>query len=88
MQATHLHHRAFVYRFTLTCFVLICATALPDPAWASKSAKSQKTSQKSKTVRVKHSQNNSGETQSERDRRLYRECKGLPNAGACLGYTR
>ncbi|MDP2066860.1 MAG: hypothetical protein Q8K38_12925 [Burkholderiaceae bacterium] len=30
----------------------------------------------------------SGETSAERDRRLYRECKGRPNAGACEGYTR
>ena len=28
----------------------------------------------------------SGETAAERDRRLRRECRGLPNAGACLGY--
>lgn len=28
-----------------------------------------------------------GETTAERDRRLSRECKGLPNAGACLGYA-
>lgn len=28
----------------------------------------------------------SGETAAERDRRLRRECKGRPNAGACLGY--
>ncbi len=26
-------------------------------------------------------------TQSERDKRLKRECKGMPNAGACLGYA-
>lgn len=29
----------------------------------------------------------SGETTAERDRRLYRECKGRPNAGACEGYA-
>lgn len=29
----------------------------------------------------------SGETAAERDRRLRRECKGRPNAGACLGYA-
>lgn len=29
----------------------------------------------------------SGETTAERDRRLLRECKGRPNAGACLGYA-
>lgn len=26
-------------------------------------------------------------TQAERDKRLKRECKGRPNAGACLGYA-
>lgn len=26
-------------------------------------------------------------SQAERDKRLKRECKGRPNAGACLGYT-
>jgi hypothetical protein len=30
----------------------------------------------------------SDESSAERDRRLARECRGLPNAGACLGYTR
>ena len=29
----------------------------------------------------------SGETRAERDRRLTRECRGRPNAGACLGYA-
>lgn len=28
-----------------------------------------------------------GETVAERDRRLLRECKGRPNAGACEGYA-
>lgn len=27
------------------------------------------------------------ETRPERDKRLLRECKGKPNAGACEGYT-
>ena len=30
----------------------------------------------------------SEETRSERDRRLTRECRGRPNAGACMGYAR
>ena len=29
----------------------------------------------------------SEETKAERERRLTRECKGMPNAGACLGYV-
>ena len=38
-----------------------------------------------KAGRVKQ-EKSSAETRSERDRRLQRECKSLPNAGACLGY--
>jgi hypothetical protein len=30
----------------------------------------------------------SAESRSERDKRLLRECKGRPNAGACEGYAR
>ena len=30
----------------------------------------------------------SGETVKERERRLLRECRGRPNAGACEGFTR
>lgn len=30
----------------------------------------------------------SGETTAQRDKRMARECKGRPNAGACLGFTR
>ena len=29
----------------------------------------------------------SGESAAERDRRLLRECRGRPNAGACYGYA-
>ena len=29
----------------------------------------------------------SGENKAERDKRLLRECKGKPNAGACEGYA-
>lgn len=28
-----------------------------------------------------------GETTAQREKRLLRECRGLPNAGACLGYA-
>ncbi len=28
-----------------------------------------------------------GETRAERDKRLQRECRGKPNAGACEGYS-
>lgn len=39
-------------------------------------------------VKPQATRSDSQESTAERDRRLYRECKGLPNAGACAGYTR
>lgn len=38
--------------------------------------------------RIKIKTQSSEETPAQRDKRLRRECKGRPNAGACLGYTR
>lgn len=45
---------------------------------------------KKSSVKVKPqaTRSDSQESTAERDRRLYRECKGRPNAGACAGYTR
>jgi len=42
----------------------------------------------SRVVRPKVEKSGSGESTAERDRRLKRECRGMPNAGACLGYAR
>lgn len=39
------------------------------------------------SVKVKHQRSPSEESTAERERRLYRECRGRPNAGACLGYA-
>ena len=47
-------------------------------------AKAKKKSTKTNSVKY---EKGSAETTSERDRRLFRECKGRPNAGACLGYA-
>ena len=49
---------------------------------------SQASSEKKGSVRIKYLGSPSEESTSQRDRRLYRECKGRPDAGACLGYTR
>ncbi len=38
--------------------------------------------------RTKIKNQSSEETPAQRDKRLRRECKGRPNAGACLGYIR
>ena len=37
--------------------------------------------------RIVHLPSPSEESHAQRDRRLARECRGLPNAGACLGYA-
>ena len=44
-------------------------------------------SAKKKSAKPKFVNSSSQESTSERDRRLYRECKGRPNAGACSGYA-
>ncbi len=48
-----------------------------------------KTSPKKKSVsKVTYQRSASEETAAERDRRMFRECRGMHNAGACTGYTR
>nr|WP_238323224.1 hypothetical protein [Acidovorax sp. JHL-9] len=59
--------------------------ASPKNAAATVASESVK---KKGSVKVKHQRSASEESTAERDRRLYRECQGRPNAGACLGYTR
>lgn len=47
-----------------------------------------KTSPKKKSVsKVTYQRSASEETVAERDRRMFRECRGMHNAGACRGYT-
>ena len=38
-------------------------------------------------VKIQNTRSSSEETTAERDRRLYRECQGKPNSGACAGYA-
>ena len=40
------------------------------------------------SIKVKNQRSSSEESPRDRDRRLTRECRGAPNAGACLGYAR
>ncbi|ART54550.1 hypothetical protein CBP36_13970 [Acidovorax carolinensis] len=75
-----------------TCMAL-SLLVISNTAQAARKSKSTETvaspaAKKKGSVKVKHQRSPSEESTAERDRRLYRECKGLPNAGACLGYTR
>ena len=64
-----------------TGVLVALSLALATPAEAKKKRESQQ------TVRVKQDKRDSGESRAERERRLTRECRGRPNAGACLGFA-
>lgn len=70
------------------CIGLCCAALLTV---ATPQAQATTAAQKKKLQRVDHIDPRQrlpgGETPKERERRLRRECKGRPNAGACSGYT-
>jgi len=65
------------------------AAASDSGATTAQTAKKKKSSsaKKTPTHSVKFIKSPSEERPAERERRLKRECKGRPNAGACLGYA-
>lgn len=80
-----------------TALLCVCLAAslwtIPATAQAAREKKASESvpggpAKKKGAIKVKHQKSPSEESTAERDRRLYRECKGLPNAGACLGYAR
>ena len=76
----------------LLCAVMsLCLLSAAPDAHAARKKTAQtndSTTQKKSSVKSKRHRSPSEETTAERDRRMYRECWGRPNAGACLGYTR
>lgn len=83
--------QAQLRRCALLCLVAALGLALPAQA-ASPSRRrigcarlqAQKGGQR---VRVPAQRSSSDESPEQRDKRLYRECQGRHNAGACAGYT-
>lgn len=64
--------------------------ALADqPALAANAGKRNHKAAKKQSgkVKIQNTRSSSEETTAERDRRLYRECQGRPNSGACAGYA-
>ncbi|BFO54500.1 MULTISPECIES: hypothetical protein [Comamonadaceae] len=60
-----------------------------DPSATSPRQAGARSRARAKAPRVRSSPpSSSAETPAQRERRLIRECRGLPNAGACLGYAR
>ena len=74
----------------LVFFHAEAASARP-PAPAPAAAQAQDTPKPARASRrqprIVHLPSPSEESSAQRDRRLARECRGLPNAGACLGYA-
>jgi hypothetical protein len=100
MQLHSQQHRTDKRSTPKLSFVLVglCVTAgmltLPAHAYStgSKTNSTQQTTdtkaKKKGSIKVKHQRSSSEESPRDRDRRLTRECRGAPNAGACLGYAR
>jgi hypothetical protein len=66
--------------------LIITPARAASPEADSASASTGQTTKKQKLHRGRASKKFNQETPTERERRLKRECKGMPNAGACLGY--
>ena len=85
------HNRTTKSRAVLTALLASLLWLLATPAAIAKEDPSEKppaTAKKRSVNKITYQRSSSEESRAERDRRLYRECKGLPNAGACLGYAR
>lgn len=83
--------RATAIAATLAMLSALClpTSAMGADASSRSSPKTMKEPAKKKGgLKITHQRSASEETAAARDRRLTRECKGAPNAGACLGYAR
>ena len=65
----------------LLCALFTLGAAAIDDSYAAKRRHNLHRAGKTKVDK------GSGETTAERERRLTRECKGRPNAGACEGFA-
>lgn len=83
------HNRLLPYALLCACIAFGLLFAPTDAhARRKKSTATTASTAKNKPTKVKYIRSSSEESSTERDRRLYRECRGQTNAGACLGYTR
>ncbi|AOG23612.1 hypothetical protein [Acidovorax sp. RAC01] len=84
---------ALTVKVVLSACLVVCGTVVSPLTIAkpasehSKSANSKRAAAKPASAKIKVHKSSSEETSAERSRRLYRECKGMNNAGACKGYT-
>ncbi len=86
-------YRTTHYPFCACALALCLALAIhPTNTWAKRKTSAQNSTQTDKprkgVSKITYQRSPSEETPAQRDKRLKRECKGMHNAGACLGYTR
>ena len=75
--------------FGLALFLAtVPGATLARTTFDSKATSTTSSAKKKGVSKVTYQRSSSEETRSEHDRRMYRECKGMHNAGACRGYTR
>lgn len=86
MFSPHFNARAILPALCLLLSAAVSTAALAETD-KPKKARSAAAAKANKSTKVKFDKG-SGETTSERERRLYRECRGRPNAGACEGFAR
>ena len=73
---------------TLTGAVVAVCLGLAIAAPAEAKSKARGVKLKSAPVSTYANGQNAAQREKSEEARLRRECKGRPNAGACLGYTR
>ncbi len=92
MPPTFHFHPAARLASTLATAVVLTFLAAPQDSFAGKPKHPNAgTAQKAKgkgAAKVTYRPSPSEESRAERERRLFRECRGLPDAGACRGFTR
>lgn len=79
--------RASTDKVSLGLITLIGAFCISNSSWALSSSNAQFATEVVRKARKPKPDKGNGETVQERERRLLRECKGRPNAGACEGYA-
>jgi hypothetical protein len=88
--ASHITHHRIDALLPIVLALCLLATSSNADAKQSKRSKpgTSESAKKKGVTKVTYQRSASEESRSERDRRMHRECKGMHNAGACLGYTR
>ncbi len=78
---------ATTIRTSLCAITLLALVGTGRLSWAQRPSQEEFALHAVKKIKRPKPDKGQGETVPERERRLLRECKGRPNAGACEGYA-